>query len=122
MKTTTLFSLAATAFVVVSAAPREAKVRSAEPQLYLEYDDDNDDDDHNSNDPNNSPPTAGVMCGITGAPRVAAPDLTAAQAANGFIGQINAKKGSINSPEGNNACKQISCSDGVGVSFCNDVS
>ena len=70
MKASTLFSLAATAFVFVSATPRQAKVRAAEPEPYPRYDDDGDDDDggddDNDSDGSDSSPMAGVMCGLSG--------------------------------------------------------
>ena len=114
MKTATLLSLAATAFGMVSATPRQAKVRDVEWNLspWVEVNGQVDD----------SPSQAGVLCGYGGAPRVAGPSLADAQAAGGFIGEINAKTGSINAPAGINACTQVSCVKGVGASLCNNVS
>lgn len=117
MKTATLLSLAAMAFVTVSATPREAKVRAAEPEPATWTS-----TDENNDDGSNSPPEAGLMCGYGGVPRVPGPSLTEAQSATGFVGLINAKKGTITAPTGHDACTQVSCVNGVAASFCGDVS
>jgi hypothetical protein len=115
MKAATLLTLASTAFVLVSAAPSEAIKRSPEPEPEPEPVPEPDLMTGGS-------PLDGVMCGLSGYPRVNIPDLATNQASNGFLGELQSKTGSINGGEGPNACTQVSCANGVAVSFCNDVS
>jgi hypothetical protein len=114
MKAATLLSLASTAFVLVSAAPSKALRRSPVPEP----------------DPEPVPElvpegnrvmSAGLECGLSGFPTVNIPDLATSQASNGFLGQLKSKTGSIVGDAGP-TCTQVSCVNGVGVSFCNDVS
>jgi hypothetical protein len=110
MKAATLLSLASTAFALVLATPSEALRRSPvpepDPESVPEYD---------------LVTSGGVECGLSGFPTVNIPDLATSQASNGFLGQLKSKTGNIVGDAGP-TCTQVSCVNGVGVSFCNDVS